>query len=161
MHWTIILTGNSEKTGTEIPSSFIIPGKIPIIPGFGWFGEIFQNYGAKITAIKEAPTAKNLAGKNVYIIVDPDTQKETAEPNFVDAGDIIPIKKWVYNGGTLILMANDTSNCEIPRFNELSKAFGIEFTGKSRNMVKVINFIREKLTFRLLTVYLKTRNAFM
>ncbi|MBK6975891.1 MAG: glycoside hydrolase family 88 protein [Cytophagaceae bacterium] len=113
--------------------------------GFGWFGEIFQNYGAKITAIKEAPTAKNLAGKNVYIIVDPDTQKETAEPNFVDAGDIIPIKKWVYNGGTLILMANDTSNCEIPKFNELSKAFGIEFTGKSRNMVKGDQFHQGKI----------------
>jgi len=113
--------------------------------GFGWFGEIFQNYGAKITAIKEAPTAKNLASKNVYIIVDPDTQKETAEPNFVDSGDIIPIKKWVYNGGTLILMANDTSNCEIPRFNELAKAFGIEFTGKSRNMVKGTEWHQGKL----------------
>ena len=33
-------------------------------------------------------------------------------------------------------MANDTANCEIPHFNELAKAFGIEFTNKSRNMVQ-------------------------
>ncbi len=39
-------------------------------------------------------------------------------------------------GGTLVLLANDTANCEIPHFNELAARFGIRFTEKSRNMVK-------------------------
>ena len=33
-------------------------------------------------------------------------------------------------------MANDTANCEIPHFNNLSKAFGVEFTSKNLHMVK-------------------------
>jgi unsaturated rhamnogalacturonyl hydrolase len=36
----------------------------------------------------------------------------------------------------LVLMANDTSNCEIPHFNTLAKEFGIEFSNKNRNFVK-------------------------
>ena len=34
------------------------------------------------------------------------------------------------------MMANDTSNCEIPHFNELAKTFGIQFLPKNRNMVQ-------------------------
>lgn len=108
--------------------------------GFGWWGDIFKNYGAKLKAIKEQPTATNLKGANVYIIVDPDTKKETATPNFMDKSSIENIKNWVNAGGTLVLMANDTANCEIPKFNELSKTFGIAFTGKSRNMVQGIQW---------------------
>lgn len=108
----------------------------PMHSGFSWFGEIFQNYGANLTAIKGRPTRENLKGVNVYIIVDPDTKKETTSPNFVEAADVKIIKNWVKKGGNLLLMANDTANCEIPKFNELAKAFGISFTNKSRNMVQ-------------------------
>ncbi|MCP9770224.1 glycoside hydrolase family 88 protein [Lacihabitans sp. LS3-19] len=113
--------------------------------GFLWWGEIFQNYGAKLKALKGQPTAANLKGVNVYIIVDPDTKKETASPNYVAPKDIKEIKTWVNNGGTLVLMANDTANCEIPKLNELSKAFGIAFTGKSRNMVQGMEWHQGKL----------------
>lgn len=108
--------------------------------GFSWWADVFKNYGAKLTAIEGKPTAANLKGQNVYIIVDPDTKKETAAPNYMDKTSIENIKKWVNDGGTLVLMANDTANCEIPKFNELSKAFGIAFTGKSRNMVEGKNW---------------------
>lgn len=104
--------------------------------GFWVWGRIFQELGASTKAIKEAPTAASLKGVDVYIIVDPDTKKETAAPNFVGATDIQQISNWVKAGGTLVLMANDTSNCEIPRFNQLAKAFGIEFLPKNRNMVQ-------------------------
>jgi unsaturated rhamnogalacturonyl hydrolase len=104
--------------------------------GFWVWGQIFNELGAKTTTISAAPTAQNLKGVDVYIIVDPDTKKETVSPNFVQKPDIQAINNWVKAGGTLILMANDTSNCEIPHFNELAKAFGIEFTNKSRNMVQ-------------------------
>lgn len=109
-------------------------------PGFVWLGHSFQSYGATLDSLPSAPTASNLKDASVYIIVDPDTKKETDKPNFVQKEDITAIKNWVKNGGVLLLMANDTSNCEIPHFNELSKVFGIEFTAKNRNMVKNDNY---------------------
>jgi unsaturated rhamnogalacturonyl hydrolase len=108
--------------------------------GFLWWANIFKDYGAKLTTINNPPTVSNLKGLDVYIIVDPDTKKETESPNFVNPSHINAIKNWVNNGGTLILMANDTSNCEIPKFNELAKVFGIEFSLKSINMVQGNNF---------------------
>jgi unsaturated rhamnogalacturonyl hydrolase len=108
--------------------------------GFLWWANIFKDYGAKISTINNPPTDKNLEDLNVYIIVDPDTKKETEAPNFVSNSHISAIKNWVSKGGTLVLMANDTSNCEIPRFNELAKVFGIEFSLKSINMVQGNNF---------------------
>jgi unsaturated rhamnogalacturonyl hydrolase len=104
--------------------------------GFYWWGQIFKEFGAKTINISEKPTAANLKKVNVYIIVDPDTPKETSSPNFIAKKDITEIKKWVKKGGTLLLMANDTANCEIPKFNKLAEAFGIRFTGKSINMVQ-------------------------
>ena len=104
--------------------------------GFWVWGQIFNELGAKTSIISAPPTAENLKNVNVYIIVDPDTKKETASPNFVQNVDIQQISSWVKAGGTLIMMANDSANCEIPHFNELAKAFGVEFTNKSRNMVQ-------------------------
>lgn len=104
--------------------------------GYSWLGSIFRNYGAKTTTLTTEPTLQNLKSANVFIIVDPDTKKETAKPNYVLPSHIQTLKTWVTNGGTLVLLANDTTNCEIKHFNELTKAFGIEFTGKNVNMVK-------------------------
>jgi unsaturated rhamnogalacturonyl hydrolase len=104
--------------------------------GFWFWGTIFRDLGAKTTAIKAAPTAENLKNVNVYIIVDPDTKKETANPNFVQDADIKQISDWVKSGGTLVLMANDTSNCEHTNFNRLAAAFGIQFLPKNVNMVQ-------------------------
>lgn len=104
--------------------------------GFWVWGTIFRDLGAKTTAIKAAPTAENLKNVNVYIIVDPDTKKETPNPNFVQDTDIKQISDWVKGGGTLVLMANDTSNCEHKNFNRLAKEFGIQFLPKNVNMVQ-------------------------
>jgi unsaturated rhamnogalacturonyl hydrolase len=108
--------------------------------GFWLWGNIFRELGAETVSIPSAPTAENLKGIGVYIIVDPDTKKETANPNYVQPKDIAEIEKWVKAGGVLMLMANDTSNCEIPHFNELAKVFGIQFTNKNRNMVQGLQF---------------------
>lgn len=104
--------------------------------GFWVWSKIFNELGAKTTAVKAAPTAANLKGVDVYIIVDPDTKKETPKPNFIQDNDIKNITTWVKAGGTLVMMANDTSNCEIPHFNQLAKSFGIQFLPKNRNMVQ-------------------------
>jgi unsaturated rhamnogalacturonyl hydrolase len=103
---------------------------------FTFFGHIFRNMGAKTDSLAVAPTVDNLKKASVYIIVDPDSKKETATPNFVESAHVEAIKTWVKNGGVLLLMANDTANCEIPHFNNLSKAFGVEFTARNLHMVK-------------------------
>ncbi|SOD97439.1 DUF4350 domain-containing protein [Spirosoma fluviale] len=104
--------------------------------GFYWWGSIFRNLGAKTATISGAPTAASLKGADVYIIVDPDTPKETAKPNYVSETDINAIADWVQAGGTLVLMANDTSNCEHVNFNKLAARFGMQFLPKNRNMVQ-------------------------
>lgn len=104
--------------------------------GFSWWGQIFRDLGAQTAALDAAPTAANLKNADVFIIVDPDNQKETENPHFVEKEHIEAIKIWVKNGGTLVLFANDTSNCEIPRFNQLASEFGIRFSDKNRNMVQ-------------------------
>ena len=50
--------------------------------------------------------------------------------------DVKAISDWVKNGGVLVLMANDSANCDLEHFNKLASAFGITFTDKSINMVK-------------------------
>ena len=104
--------------------------------GFWLWGNIFNELGARTTTIKAAPIAQNLKDVGVYIIVDPDNKKETAQPNFIQAEDIKQISSWVKNGGVLVLMANDTSNCEHKNFNLLAKEFGIQFLPKNINMVQ-------------------------
>lgn len=103
--------------------------------GFWIWGQVFQSLGAKTVALRANPSKKNLKSAHAYIIVDPDTKKETAEPNYIGKKDITAIKAWVKEGGTLVLMANDTSNCEIPKFNALAQAFGISFTNKNINFI--------------------------
>lgn len=46
------------------------------------------------------------------------------------------IANWVKQGGVLLMMTNDTANCDLQHFNILAGKFGIHFTDKSRNMVK-------------------------
>ncbi|MDZ7878971.1 MAG: glycoside hydrolase family 88 protein [Saprospiraceae bacterium] len=103
---------------------------------FTFLGHIFRNMGAKTDSLAVAPTAENLKNASVYIIVDPDSKKETPTPNYVESAHVEAIKAWVKKGGVLLLMANDTANCEIPHFNNLARAFGAEFTSKSLHMVK-------------------------
>jgi unsaturated rhamnogalacturonyl hydrolase len=105
-------------------------------PGFTAFGHIFNKYGAKLSSLDVAPTAENLKKAAIYIVVDPDNVKENPDPNYVAGRDIKAITDWVKAGGVLLLMANDSGNCDLDHFNKLADAFGMTFTNKSRNMVK-------------------------
>lgn len=104
--------------------------------GYAWWGQAFRDLGAQTAALEEAPNAGNLSRANVYIIVDPDTKKENPNPTFIQPEHINAIKDWVRKGGTLVLLANDTANCEMERFNLLAGTFGVHFSNKNRNMVK-------------------------
>nr|WP_294899242.1 glycoside hydrolase family 88 protein [uncultured Pedobacter sp.] len=103
--------------------------------GFGIFGEHIRYTGAKTETLKDAPTAANLAGASVYIIVDPDTKKETEYPHYMQAPAIQNIVEWVKNGGVLLLMANDSTNADLPHFNDLVRQFGIRFKDELTNPV--------------------------
>ncbi|MCW3092587.1 MAG: glycosyl hydrolase family 88 [Ferruginibacter sp.] len=103
--------------------------------GFSLLGDIFKSYGANLSTLEKEPTTANLKGSSVYIIVDPDGLKDNKNPNYVDAADVKNISEWVKAGGVLLLMANDSANCDIPHFNKLANTFGIDFTNKNINMV--------------------------
>lgn len=111
-------------------------------PGFNTLGSIFQKNGASLSSLDIAPTATNLKTTSVYIIVDPDHIRDNPSPNYMAAKEVKVISDWVKNGGILLLMANDSNNCDLKHFNLLSKAFGIHFTDKSLNMVKNDNYVQ-------------------
>jgi len=108
--------------------------------GFSLLGNVFNNAGVKTSTLSTAPTITNLKGSNIYIIVDPDTEKETVNPNFMNAEHAKQISEWVKAGGVLVLLLNDVGNCEITKFNVLPETFGIHFNEDSRNKVQGINF---------------------
>ncbi|MES2006443.1 MAG: DUF4350 domain-containing protein [Bacteroidota bacterium] len=103
--------------------------------GFSVWGEVFKKNGCTIKSLETAPTADRLKGTDVYIIVDPDTKKETANPHFIEEADIKAITDWVSKGGVLVMMANDSANVELPHFNQLAAKFGIHFNDDIRNRV--------------------------
>jgi len=105
--------------------------------GFSTWGSIFNGLGAQTAMLSSSPTAENLKNADVFIIVDPDTAKETANPNFVEPNHVAAIADWVKKGGVLMLMGNDGQNAELDKFNTLAKVFGIQFN-KDRKF-EVIN----------------------
>lgn len=105
-------------------------------PGYAFWGNIFRTFGAKTETLKSAPTAANLKKADVYIIVDPDTEKETERPNFIEPPHIKAITDWVKAGGVLVLLGNDFGNVEFDHFNQLAKQFGIQFNMDSKNRVQ-------------------------
>lgn len=108
--------------------------------GFSLFGHIFNTAGVKTKTLKAAPSLANLKGTDIYMIVDPDTEKETASPNYMTAESATAVAKWVKAGGVLIVLLNDAGNCELTKFNQLTEKFGIHFNEDSRNKVQGRNF---------------------
>jgi unsaturated rhamnogalacturonyl hydrolase len=103
--------------------------------GYSFWGRVFRSFGAMTRSLAEAPTAANLKGTDIYIIVDPDTPQETEHPNYIEAAHIKAITDWVKAGGVLVFMGNDVGNMEFDHFNELAEQFGIQFNKDSRNKV--------------------------
>jgi unsaturated rhamnogalacturonyl hydrolase len=105
-------------------------------PGFYTLGHVFEKNGAKLASQDVAPTAANLKGAAVYIIVDADHKRDNPNPNYVSEKDAVAIAAWVKAGGSLLIMANDSNNCDLQHLNILAAKFGVKFTDKSLNMVK-------------------------
>lgn len=103
--------------------------------GYSLWGEQFQQKGFKISSLTVAPTAANLKTAAVYIIADPDIEKENPKPNFIQADHIRDITAWVKAGGVLVIMANDTGNTELDHLNHLVSNFGMSFNKDSKGRV--------------------------
>lgn len=103
--------------------------------GFSIWGDLFRKHGAQTKSLESAPTAANLQQADVYIIVDADTEKETAQPNYIQPEHIKAITAWVKAGGVLLLMANDSGNAEFTHFNQLASKFGVRFKEDRYNLV--------------------------
>lgn len=144
--WSFTTTGFAQKT-VGLDNWFnretnVKTGKIfhytwddEAMSGFSQLGDLFKKQGAELKTISSKPNSQSMKDVDVYIIVDPDTTKENPTPNYVDASDIKFLKKWVSNGGVLLLMANDDPNCEFTHFNQLAEVFGFRFQTKSLNPV--------------------------
>jgi unsaturated rhamnogalacturonyl hydrolase len=113
--------------------------------GYSLWGNLFRSFGAQTETLDHAPTAANLKTADVYIIVDPDTEKETEKPNYVSANDAKAVADWVKAGGVLVLMHNDAENAEFDNFNNLARQFGIEFNKDSKYRVQNNNFVEGKV----------------
>jgi hypothetical protein len=103
--------------------------------GFSKWGSWFKDSGFALDTLGEAPTLAKLRNSSVYIVVDPDTKKETPSPNYVNENDAMQIALWVKAGGVLVLMANDSANVELPHFNILAAKFGLHFNNDLPNHV--------------------------
>ena len=105
-------------------------------PGFYALGDIFRQHGATLASLDHAPKITDLEKAGLYIIVDPDHIRDNPQPNYISTQDASVIIGWVKEGGVLVLMANDSANCDLQHLNQLSQQFGIRFTNKSVNLVK-------------------------
>jgi unsaturated rhamnogalacturonyl hydrolase len=104
--------------------------------GFSALGKIFEQHGAKTATLSEAPTAHRLSNASVYVIVDPDTDRESATPNYMQPQHAQVIYDWVKKGGVLAIFLNDSINSEFKNFNQLPQRFGITFNQDAKNLVK-------------------------
>lgn len=129
--------------------------------GYSGWGIIFIKHGFKLSSLDVAPTAINLKYVSVYIITDPDNIKDNPKPNYMNAVDAATISDWVKNGGLLLLMGNDSANCDLIHFNLLANKFGITFTNETGNAVKNDVFEQGELIPNDTTIFKQSYKMFM
>jgi unsaturated rhamnogalacturonyl hydrolase len=127
-----------DAAGTNIRYHYVWGDRMN--SGFATLGDIFHSYGVQTKSLETAPTAKDLKGANIYIIVDPDTEKETTTPNYVNESYANTIADWVKAGGVLILMTNDKGNADLEHTNILASKFGVKFNEDNFNLVQADKF---------------------
>ena len=115
-------------------------------PGFYALGEQFKSFGATLDTLSAQPTSANLKNASVYVIVDPDTEKETEKPNFITDADAKIIADWVKSGGVLVMLGNDFGNAEFDNWNKLAAEFGLEFNKDSKNRVQNDQYEQGRVT---------------
>lgn len=115
--------------------------------GFSLWGRLFRRFGVRTDSLSVAPTAGNLRKAMVYIIVDPDDDREVPQPHYIMPDEIGVIERWVKAGGVLVLMGNDSANAEFDHFNALAGVFGIHFNFDDYHKVTGNHFEMGAFTF--------------
>ena len=128
----------SPATGQMVPWHYIWDEKD--YDGYSTLGYVFESYGAKTKTLTTAPTAKALKDASIYIVVDPDNEKETAKPNAITEKDATVISDWVKAGGVLLLLGNDSGHSNVKSMNVLSAKFGIRLNEDLYNTVEGSKF---------------------
>lgn len=95
--------------------------------GYSQFGELFVKHGGTLAMLNEPPTLSALKDCCVYIIVDPDHEKDNPSPNYMNEEYARTIAKWVKKGGRLLVLTNDSENCDLKHINILTNMFGLHF----------------------------------
>ena len=124
--------------------------------GFSILGQLFRQYGAHTDSLPVAPTADNLKHAAVYIIVDPDDEREVPAPHYPGPAEIGAIADWVKAGGVLVLMSNDSANAEFTHFNVLAGTFGIHFNYDDYHKVTGNNYQMGAFTMPVKDAIFKT-----
>lgn len=96
--------------------------------GFSQFGELFKAKGAVLSTLTTKPDKQSLKNTDIFIMVDPDTKDESANPKYMDATTAASIAAWVKQGGVFLLMANNYKNAELDSIGLLTNYFGMQFT---------------------------------
>lgn len=137
-------------SGAQIPYHYIWEERDN--NGYYFLGNLFEQYGATLETLKSAPVMnpklRNLEGASIYIIVDADTEKETAKPNYMTSAYANTIANWVKAGGVLVVLGNNSVNAEQDKINLLTQKFGIKFNGDDQLMVKGNNYDQGKVDIR-------------
>jgi unsaturated rhamnogalacturonyl hydrolase len=128
--------------------------------GFSLLGKLFRQYGAHTDTLPVAPTADNLEHAAVYIIVDPDNEREVPSPHYPGPAEIGAIADWVKAGGVLVLMSNDSANAEFTHFNVLAGTFGIHFNYDDYHKVTGNKYEMGAFIFIMIDPYLRQRRKF-
>ena len=115
-------------------------------PGYSLVGRMFRNFGATTSELDAEPTAENLKGAQVYMIVSPDNADKNPHPNFANSRDAEQIAQWVKAGGVLAIMENDTSFADLDHFNVVAEKFGIHFNSVLRKHVIGKDWEQGKIT---------------
>jgi lysophospholipase L1-like esterase len=132
---------NERKAGPDNrPMRFHYVWEDTANSGFSELGKTIMELGADVDTLEVGPTAQNLSHASIYMIVDPDTPLESADPHYIDSSAREAIVKWVSAGGILLLFGNDKGNAEFEHLNMLAEHFGIHFNEDSRNKVQGNDF---------------------
>ena len=129
--------------------------------GFSLLGSVFSKHGVDTLTLKTAPTAENLKNADIYLIVDPDGLKDNKNPNYMTEANAQVIYDWVNNGGVLVLMTNDSLNCDLQHTNILANRFGINFSDKGRNFVKGNDYATGAVNIKKNEIFKNTKKIYV
>ncbi len=130
--------------------------------GYYLLGDIFNQHGAATATLFTAPAKEALDKASVYIIVDPDTEKETEKPNYIQSAEVRTIVDWVKAGGVLVMLGNNEGNSEFTHFNTLAAPFGIKLNEDNKLMVQNNNFVEGEVKIPAGNPVFKTaKNVFL